>query len=589
MFAARQDDVSNIHRRWSFTKINPSSYKLSFAISIASAALVAMVSHLFHLGTKIEILAFYMPLGLAAIAGAHVLDFLALHGTPVNKFSKVVHVSAFANALWALTVVFGVAADLVFSKHGDGNYILAGLLLAVGLRIGIFTSVFGARILRAVVVSFIQPLVFFFTFLGPSTYNVILSPLGLAFGFALIILGVLWEIIADRAGRPEIKSTFNVLQAFLAAWTENKVDKMEELMEEKARNRIVYTKIIKFLRDGNNGTQTTAIVLPDIHPGPFGMVGGSNLPHAINDAFSKSALVMHSVSDHSLNIPSRRELDRYISELDKAKVRERGNTCSRPVQCKIHNASATGIAFGNTAIIMLSLAPMGMEDIPQAIRGELESHGANIGFSNVLVVDCHNAMGKHLDNSDKIDLITCAKQCLDQLKNEHQQEFVIGFARLSDISNKLDQASELGQAGLATIVIGVGGSNYAIGWADSNNMENNLRDYIISRPARGIKMLEVCTSDTHSTSGKRTREGYFALGTVTRHDDIAKAYVDMSNKASERIGKSVFEFAASQSAIKVMGNKQFQDYSRALDKSMNVTKVFLGLTIVTYIAMLILS
>jgi hypothetical protein len=38
-----------------------------------------------------------------------------------------------------------------------------------------------------------------------------------------------------------------------------------------------------------------------------------------------------------------------------------------------------------------------------------------------------------------------------------------------------------------------------------------------------------------------------------------------------------------------MGKKQFEDYSSALDRSMDVTKIFLGVTFATYIAMLVLS
>ncbi|HEX2615281.1 MAG TPA: DUF2070 family protein, partial [Nitrososphaera sp.] len=251
--------------------------------------------------------------------------------------------------------------------------------------------------------------------------------------------------------------------------------------------------------------------------------------------------------------------------------------------------TATGIAFGNTAVVMLSLAPAGMEDVPQEMRTELESHGTLLGFSDVLVVDCHNAMGKHLNDSDKVDLAASAKQCLEQLRGQPQDEFTIGFASLEDISQKLDPAGELGQAGLAVLVIGTGGRNYAIGWADSNNMENKLRDNIVSKISDGANMLEVCTSDTHSTSGKRTREGYFALGTTSNHEDIATAYQQMCQRAVERAGKSTFEFAFSQSTIKVMGNKQFEDYSSALDKSMAITKTFLAITVATYIAMLVMS
>jgi len=585
MFSAGQDDVSNIHRRWSFTTLGPSSAKQSVAISLVSATVITVVSFLFHLSTSAQELWLHLPLGLVVLVGAHMLDYFALRGTPVNKLSKVSHVAAFANALWALTVLLGVASDLVFAKHGGGDYIIAGMLLAVGLRIGIFTSVFGAGTGRAVGVSFIQPLVFLFAFLTPSSFGIILSPAGLAFGFALVGLGIIWTVIADRAGRPNIKSTFGLLQAFISAWTEHKVDKIEEFTEAKAHDDIVMTKIVKF----SSTAGQAAIVLPDVHPGPFSTVGGSNLPYVLYEAFSKSALVMHSVSDHSLNIPSKRQVDKYVAELSKAKVVEKGNTCSRPVQVKTNNATATGIAFGNTAIVMLSLAPSGMEDVPQGMRTELESHGTFLGFSDILVVDCHNAMGKHLNDSDKADLATSAKQCLEQLKGQPQSEFKIGFAGLGDVSQKLDPAGELGQAGLAVMVIGIDGQNYAIGWADSNNMENKLRDAIVSKISDGVSMLEVCTSDTHSTSGKRTREGYFALGTTSSHDDIATAYQQICRIAVERVSKSAFDFALSQSTIKVMGNKQFEEYSSALDKSMTITKTFLALTVATYIAMLVMS
>jgi putative membrane protein len=583
MFAPGQDDVSNIHRRWSFTTIGPSSYKVSYAIWLGCAAAVIVVSHLYHLQAGVEGLAIYLPLGFAALIGSHFLDYLALHGTPVNKLSKVAHVSAFANGLWALTVFMGIAADFVFARPPGMDYIAAGMLLAAGLRIGIFTSVFGAGTGRAIGVSFIQPVIFLFAFMPPAYYSLAASSsAGYAFGAAFVALGIIWTILADRAGRPGIKSTFGVLQAFIAAWTEHKVDKMEEFTEAKAQDDIVSTKIIRF------GDQA-AIILPDVHPGPFSTVGGSNLPYVLYENFNKRALVMHSVSDHSLNIPSKREVARYVEELSKRMVIERGDTCSAPVQIKINNSTSTGITFGNTAVVMLSLSPKGMEDIPQIVRTELESFGIGLGFSDVLVVDCHNAMGDHLDDSDRNDLVASAKQCLEQLKNEPQREFKIGFASLDDVSQRPELVGELGQAGLAVLVVNVNGQSYAVGWADSNNMKNGLRDNVVSRVNGSVQMLELCSSDTHSTSGKRTRNGYFALGTTSSANDIAEAYIQLCAKAAERAARSTFELASAQSTIKVMGKQQFEDYSSALDRSMTVTKIFVAITVATYIAMLVLS
>src|SRR5918994_893579 len=587
MLAPRHDDVSNIHRHWSVTRINPSSSRVSYAIWIGCAIIIVVVSHVYNFQAGIASLALYIPLSLVVLVGSHFLDHLGLQGTPVHKFSKIAHVSAFANVFWSLTLLLGIAADFVFSKSPSTDYVIAGMLLAVGFRIGLFISVFGASTTRAILVSFIQPAIFFFAFMPPSSYHSIVtqSYAGFTFGVILLAIGIIWTVIADRAGRPGVKSTFGLLRAFLVAWSENRVDMIEELIEAKAHKKLITTKVIRFPFAGNQA----AIVLPEVHPGPFSMVGGSNLPYVLYEKFSKRALVMHSVSDHSLNIPSKKELEKYVKDLAQMITKERGAACSEPVQVKINNSTSTGISFGNTAMVMLSLAPTGMEDIPRSVSSELESFGAAIGFPDVLVVDCHNAMGRHLSDSDRKDLIASAKQCLDQLKKQPQKHFRVGFASLDDIDDRIDRTEELGQGGVAVLVINVDNKNYAIGWADSNNMQNTVRNYIVSKMNGEAIMLEICSSDTHSTSGKRTRVGYFALGTTTSPDKIAAVYNQLCSKAIEMAAGSAFELACAQSAIKVMGKKQFEDYSTALDRSLNVTKIFVAITVASFIAMLALS
>jgi putative membrane protein len=119
-------------------------------------------------------------------------------------------------------------------------------------------------------------------------------------------------------------------------------------------------------------------------------------------------------------------------------------------------------------------------------------------------------------------------------------------------------------------------------------MENSLRDQVISS-VKGVEMLEVCTSDTHSTSGIRTKEGYLPFGSTSNPGEVAATYGEMCQKAAAHATECSFELAGAQSRIKVMGKVQFEDYSRALDKSMNITKVFLGVTFATYVATLIFS
>jgi putative membrane protein len=583
------DNVSNIHRRWSLTRLNPSSYKFSFLISILSTTIIILTCHFYLLKTDWFIFVSHLLLGLTTTTGAAFLDFFLLHRTPNNKITKIYHVSAFANLLWALTILLGIASDILLSKNEiTTNYIVEGMFLAIGLRTGIFTSVFGATLIKAIPVSFISPLLFLFAFLPFTFYfEALTTPIALGFGSSLLLLGIIWTIFADRAGRPRIESTFRVLQAFLAAWTENKAENMEKITESRAHIETVLTYILKLKTMNSN---EIFMILPDIHPGPFHPIGGSNLPYLLYMLFSKNAMVMHSVSDHSLNIPSKKEVNKYIKTLSDLRQSEVGTVCTNPIQIKMGKCTVTGIAFGHSVVLFLSMAPVGMDDVPEYIRAALEHYSADIGFHNILIVDTHNAMGEFLNKQDSNIMISAAKHCLNELKHARQHEFKIGFTNSVDLSHNIESMPDLGQSGLSSLLLLVEEKPYFIGWADSNNMNNGLRDYVISRLNNNkINMLEICTSDTHSTSGKRNRQGYYTFGNISKPDQVANIYLQLSKKSIEKASPSTYELLLSRSAIKVMGKNQFKDYSIALEKSMNLTKIFLVITLIVFIGMLIFS
>jgi putative membrane protein len=614
MFTSKSDSISNIHRRWSFTRVNPSSHNISIIISIVSTLIIILSSHIYffhqnHVPSNYPLI-LHLAIGIIALMAANLLDFYALKGTPINKLAKVFHVSAFANTVWAVTIILGIISGLVLSKQtASYNSIVEGMFFAIGLRVVNFTSVFGAGTFRAVGAAFLQPIIIILAFVPFDLYHAVFlkDPKALEFGITLVVLAIVWSIVADRAGRPNIKSTFRILQAFLDAWTENKGQRMEEIVESKAYRKVITTNIMKFAsqevpityeRSSHetaciNAGRTAAIVLPGIHPGPFNPVGGSNLPYELYQLFSKNALIMHGVSDHSLNIPSKRELHEYLRTLtSNAVLLEKGSTCSLPVRIKNAACTTTGICFGRSILLILSMAPTGMEDIPEDIHMELQKYSSDLGLGNTLIVDSHNAMGEQLSHSDAEILLSSAKICLQHLKEAAQYEFKIGFANSDDIGYNTSSMKDLGQSGLATLYIEIndGRGQYIIGWADSNNMEKGLHDHIVSKLRENkVNVLEICTSDTHSTSGKRNRLGYYTLGNLTPHAEIAEIFVELSKKAiaKKSTTMSSFELMSSESTIKVMGKDQFDDYSSALDNSMKVTKVFAGIALAVYIAMII--
>ncbi len=584
------ESVSSIHNRWSFTRLNPSSIKISFIISIAGTAFLILVARGWIYKQDGELL-YTLLFGLPSMVGLAFFDFWSLRKAPLNKLSKVFHVSAFSNVLWASTAVLGLVSHILLGRESSPLlYLIEGMFLAIGLRIAIFRSVFGTRLLRSVMVGIVQPIILAAIIIGvpPPNFSAVnqidVVPL---LGIIFVGISILWTVLADKAGRPNIKSTFDLLQAFLAAWTDNDPNKMERFTESRSEQQIVKTLIGRFT---NNSGDPVNIILPDIHPGPFNPIGGSNLPYVLFTAFSRKAIVLHSISDHSLNIPSKSELDRYVMSLDKQKINSGHNLCSLPCQVHVSGFTATGLKFGNTAILLLSRAPEGMDDLSDEIQKALEGYSISLGFSNTLVVDCHNALGTQLSQRNNEFLLTAGKRCLKELNQSQEFPFRIGFANLRDISYEADSLKDdLGGSGLATVVLHVNARYFVIGWADSNNMDNTLRRHIVSYMSKkGLEMLEICTSDTHSTSGKRTRQGYYAFGSLTDPRVASEIFYSLSRKSIENVTSSKFELFSTQTKVKVMGKRQFDEYARALNKSMHLSKIFVLVTIVVYAATLLL-
>jgi putative membrane protein len=592
------DSVSNIHRRWSLTRINFSSYKISLTISLISSLITILIFDHFYLLVNLIQLAVFTITGISFLIFSYFLDLFLLRKTPVNKLSKILHVSAFSSLLWLIIVILGYLTFIIFQKDlPSKEYLLEGMMLAIGLRIGIFTSVFGANLLQAIKTAIIQPIVFLFLIIPSSTFIEIFSDVvAISFGLILIGLGIGWTILADRSGRPNLQSTFALLQAFLSAWTENKVENIEKILLSKSKNELVGTFIVKFTNKHHN----LYWVLPNIHPGPFKEIGGSNLPYQIYNYFSQKAVVFHSPSDHSLNIPSKGEVLEYLKSLSNTqKTLDYGSTCSIPIQIKNKKATVTGIIFDNTPILMLSFAPYGMEDIPEEVSKELETYSKNEGFKRLFIIDSHNAMGKKIGKIENEELLAAGKTCLKILKKSPQYSFKIGLSNTNEIKNHIVFGDDIGKSGLSIILIDVNknddnnsnhNNQYVIGWADSNNMKSGLREYIIKfLEQKGIRMLEICSSDTHENSGFRTSEGYYPFGHITKFETIADHYDKLIELAYKKLEVYRYEVFHIVSTVKVMGTNQFRDYSNALDKAMKLTKKFLIFTFGVILLMLLVT
>ncbi len=564
------DDVSNIHSRFSLTLINPSSHYFSLAGSLITAAVISFTIYLGYLKDfGIDEAWYRIPAVIGVLLLTQLLD---TRFTKKKEYSKSLHSSLFANMLWAVTLLMGLLASFVLAKETSLFFVTFGMFLFASFRIGIYTTTLGISIRKAWAICFVQPLAMFFTLIPQDMWFSILGdPVALGYGASFLIVASVWSVLTDRAGRPGMDSTHKTIQAYLASQGNDHTD-AEEIMEQRSSEAKVSTAQIRL--SSPNGKTEFRMVLPEIHPGPYHPVGGSNIPYLIYKNLGSSAMVMHSISDHALNLPSKNEVESYLKNLENSQVKEEGLQCTEPVTVQINKTRVIGLLFGNNPLLFLSLSPHGMEDIPSYMKTEIETYAKNRNYARTLIVDCHNAMGEEISKEDGEDMLKAAKSCLDTLITKESYPIEFGYAN----SDNMDVWTEdLGMGGLGVVCLKINDKKYFLGWADANNMENGVREKIIDNFAkRDYQLLEICTSDTHYAPVKaRNRNGYYQLGLITGADKLSKWLLEIAKNAETKTTSAKFEILENETKVKVMGQGIYEDYSKALDNSLKITKWFL--------------
>ena len=112
-------------------------------------------------------------------------------------------------------------------------------------------------------------------------------------------LATAWSYLTDKAGRPGLKSTHELIQAYVTSMSRKDPAPLEEIIEKSSTESTVSTSQLKF--QSTDKDNDFRIVLPDIHPGPFHPIGGSNITGLIYKEMDSTAMVMHSISNHDLN------------------------------------------------------------------------------------------------------------------------------------------------------------------------------------------------------------------------------------------------------------------------------------------------
>ncbi len=561
--------TSNIHKRFSLLFTLPSLTITSLLLVIISSPLIFL--SYFYGNLEFYLLPLYLFMFEIFIFSSIIIEYFLLKNNPIAIFRRLAFISVISSGILLMFVVLG--SLLTPEKFLD--FIILGTFFSIAFRLLVIKSVFSNKLFIVFPISSLQPII-----LLPiltTGYDIISylfeHPLIIGSGLILNLAVLIYLTSINSAGKGILKSpAINMLQAFLRAWSSDEPTLLEEIIEISSSNTTVNTSILTFYTE----KQKPVIIIPDIHPGPFYPIGSSNLPYQIYEYFSKknySPFVLHGVSGHEMNLVSKKEVNHLLESYEYPRNLDGGDNCSQLLTIKSGKATANGLAFGDFAVIFLTLSPIGMEDFPHEMKKPLEDEAKKNGFKHLLLVDTHNSQGNKVIQEEVNDLIDVTKKILKELRKAKQFPFKVGYAHSSELNINLEK--DIGPAGISLIIIEVNKNKYTLLVTDSNNARKGLREEIIEQlNTKGISLIEICTTDTHITAGKvMTSNGYIALGDQTQTKYLLNYIKLLFDKAIENLSISKFDVKIIDTNVKVVGHNLLSDISQALDTIIKTARI----------------
>jgi putative membrane protein len=277
-------------------------------------------------------------------------------------------------------------------------------------------------------------------------------------------------------------------------------DELEAFFEDLGESAIVPVAVLSVRR--LDGTEKARFVVPAVHPGPMGEIGGGNLPERIATATEGLAFVPHAAAGHDFNLVTEREVDALIEAAERAGDRiEYGRLATHGDREREGDSAVLGQAIGEDALLVATHAPEPADDIAFSVGLSVSAEARAAGLREAAFVDAHNCNdGLTADGAGRIgpgsrrsfDLMSAAGRLAERLTDAERGPLSVGTAN-ADTDWTLEEG--IGPLGVRVAVFDVGGRRTVYALVDGNNMDCGLRDAIIG--AIDADEVEVMTTDTH--------------------------------------------------------------------------------------------
>ncbi len=368
--------------------------------------------------------------------------------------------------------------------------------------------------------------------------------------------GAVWAFlyVVDRPWRESLGvSVLDFLQGFVGHIAEGSRE-LEDFFEQLGEKAVVPVTVLAVRRP--DGTETARWVLPMIHPGPMGEIGGGNLPLRVAEETEGLGFPPHATAGHDFNLVTEREVGRLLTAADRASEKL-GYTAeaTRSVRTESGEASVVGQAFGDGALLVSTFAPGFADDVEYGVGLSAAAEARTSGISDVMLADAHNS-NNGLDGADlghvtpgssrSFDMISAAGEAGDRLATAPRDDLAVGVGH---VETQWDPEEGVGPLGVRVMVTEVDDQRTAYVLVDGNNMEPGLRGEILD--TLDVDEAEVLTTDTHIVN---TVEAENQVGDAIDWERLIDVVEEATEAAIADLAPGEVGMATERAEVTVFGN-----------------------------------
>ncbi len=439
----------------------------------------------------------------------------------------------------------GLIVDLLALPSGLHGFVFTSSSGIVFIALVGLVSGLGFAVLFSVVVSFLSYIVYSL-FTGLYLKEVLANTMVLA-----ICLGVhvSYLRLVKAKGKAWGLDPLKLTRAFLANWLSNIAEPMENILSSLSIPQKARIDVIVFKREN---TRPIALIVPEIHYGPFKNVGSSMMPYFLDEAFTAkgyNALALHGPEAHKHNLPTA-EYSRKIAWRIAEELSRSHGMILRPREFfreKAGEWEALVVPFDKTALLFVT-RDKGIDDLPSKLRDIAEKLREEKGVYPV-IVDSHNSYTSEEFNGMEVEALL--RRVVEKTLFMKECKFKIGYGEA-----KVQASDRYGLCNgrIRSLVFECDGKKIGITYIYGNNMfpETRIKLKQLVAEKQLLDDYEPITPDDHTCTATLADHPYVP---VRYSDELARAVLESLEKALSDLKETkVFYHRIIVDKVRFVGN-----------------------------------